>query len=410
MSSFLFILRHLAAWGALWIIALIFYDNVFRREPSWIFGALVTGTLIYRAIVTFSHTRRVKLIADRLDGSTLASRHRRRVEIPLPAGEAFDLVEAAIRELPFVENVDSARDSLQVRGQLKRMNPYLHGRQGPRRAGGAAGARKNLVHATITPGETVSSLTLICEPEGGAWVDWFMVDDGTNLENAEAVTRALSRRIAEQRKGERAAVQQTASEKELAVAKLNVLNAQVEPHFLYNTLASAQLLTRSDPARADEMLGNLIVYLRNSMPRTEGEMSTLALEMERARAYLEIMKIRMGERLSVQVQVPEALRATPMPPMMLQTLVENAIKHGLEPLTGGGSVWIIARENEGKVSVTVADNGRGLGGDSAGTGVGLKNVRERLKLQYGGDAALNIGPNFPNGVAASIVIPASAHA
>jgi LytS/YehU family sensor histidine kinase len=96
--------------------------------------------------------------------------------------------------------------------------------------------------------------------------------------------------------------------------------------------------------------------------------------------------------------------------MMLQTLVENAIKHGLEPLTGGGSVWIIARENEGKVSVTVADNGRGLGGDSAGTGVGLKNVRERLKLQYGGDAALNIGPNFPNGVAASIVIPASAHA
>jgi hypothetical protein len=193
---------------------------------------------------------------------------------------------------------------------------------------------------------------LICEPEGGAWVDWFMVDDGTNLENAEAITRALSRRISEHRKQEQQASQQTATEKELTVAKLTLLHAQVEPHFLYNTLASAQLLTRSDPARADEMLGNLIVYLRNSLPRTEGEMSTLAAELERARAYLEIMKIRMGERLSVQIQVPEGVKGTPMPPMMLQTLVENAIKHGLEPVTGGGNIWIIARDAGSKVSVT----------------------------------------------------------
>ena len=158
------------------------------------------------------------------------------------------------------------------------------------------------------------------------------------------------------------------------------------------------------------MLGHLITYLRHSLPRTGDEPSTLGEEVERARAYLEILRIRMGERLSVQVQVPDALRATPMPPMMLQTLVENAIKHGLEPLTAGGTIWIIARESDGKASVTVADNGRGFGGDSAGTGVGLKNVRERLKLQYGGDAALNIGPNFPSGVAASIVIPVEKHA
>ena len=408
MSSFLFVLRHLIAWGSLWILILVIYVNVANRDPRWPFGAAVLVTMLWALVVAFSHARRVRLIADRVDSSTLASRHRRRVEIPLPADEAFALVEAAIRELPYVENVEAARDSLQVSAHMKRRNPYLHGRNGPRRLGGAAGARKNLIAATITPGGTVSSLTLICEPEGGIWVDWFMVDDGTNLENAEAITRALSRRIGEHRKVEQAAAQQTATEKELTVAKLNVLEAQVEPHFLYNTLASAQLLTRSDPARADEMLGNLIVYLRNSMPRTEGEMSTLALELDRARAYLEIMKIRMGERLAVQVQVPDALRATPMPPMMLQTLVENAIKHGLEPVTGGGTIWIIARESDGKVSVTVADNGRGFGGDSAGTGVGLKNVRERLKLAYGGEAALAIGPNFPNGVAASIVVPAHA--
>jgi hypothetical protein len=408
MASFFFILRHLAAWGAFWIVMLIFYEGVFHRPPNWIFGALVTGTLIFRAITSFSHTRRVKLIADRLDGSTLASRHRRRIEIPLRADEAFALVEAAIRELPRVESVEATRDSLQVTAQLKRRNPYLHGPDGPRRLRGAEGARKNLVLAVVTPGETVSSLSLVCEPEGGAWVDWFIVDDGTNLENAEAVTRAISRRISEQRKQEQKASQQTATEKELTVAKLNLLNAQVEPHFLYNTLASAQLLTRSDPRRADEMLGNLIVYLRNSLPRTEGEMASLGEELERARAYLEIMKIRMGERLSVQIQVPDALKATALPPMMLQTLVENAIKHGLEPVTGGGTIWIIARASEAKVSITVADDGRGFGGDSAGTGVGLKNIRERLKLAYGEAASFSLGPNFPNGVAASIMVPAHA--
>jgi len=408
MSSFLFVLRHLLAWGAAIIVVLVLWNISFNRSPNWVFGLAVTVTLLYQAIVAFSHTRRVKLIADRVDAAALASRHRRRVEIPLPAAEAFGLVESAIRELPYMENVDVARDSLQVRAQLKRMNPYLHGRNGPRRLGGAAGARRNLIVATITPGETVSSLTLICEPEGGAWVDWFMVDDGTNLENAEAITRALSRRISEHRKQEQAASQQTATEKELTVAKLSLLHAQVEPHFLYNTLASAQLLTRSDPARADEMLGNLIVYLRNSMPRTEGEMSTLGAELERARAYLEIMKIRMGERLSVQVQVSEALKPVGVPPMMLQTLVENAIKHGLEPVTGGGTIWIIARETDGKVSLTVADNGRGFGGDSSGTGVGLKNIRERLKLAYGDGASFTIGPNFPNGVAASIIVPVQA--
>jgi len=408
MSSFLFISRHLLAWGGAFIVALVLWSIAFHRSPNWVFGLAVTVTLLYQAIVAFSHSRRVKLIAGRVDAAALASRHRRRVEIPLPAAEAFGLVESAIRELPCMENVDVARDSLQVRAQLKRMNPYLHGRNGPRRPGGAAGARRNLIVATITPGETVSSLTLICEPEGGAWVDWFMVDDGTNLENAEAIIRALSRRISEHRKQEQAASQQTATEKELTVAKLSLLHAQVEPHFLYNTLASAQLLTRSDPARADEMLGNLIVYLRNSMPRTEGEMSTLGSELERARAYLEIMKIRMGERLSVQVQVPEALKSVGVPPMMLQTLVENAIKHGLEPVTGGGTIWIIARETDGKVALTVADNGRGFGGDSAGTGVGLKNIRERLKLAYGDGASFTIGPNFPNGVAASIMVPVQA--
>ncbi|HUQ29549.1 MAG TPA: histidine kinase [Usitatibacter sp.] len=395
MSTFLFAFRIAFAWFLAWISFIVLWAGIVGRGRSWVFVVAVLLTLVIVTFGALTHVRRVRMIADRVDSSTLSNRHRRRIEIPLPASEAFALVEAAIRELPYVKSVESARDSLQVRARLKRMD-----------AMGASGARKNRIQATVTPGEGSSSLTLICEPEGGAWVDWFMVDDGTNLENAEAVQRALSRRIAESRKVEQAAARQTATEKELTVAKLNLLHAQVEPHFLYNTLASAQLLTRTDPHRADEMLGNLIVYLRNSLPRTEGEMSTLHEELERARAYLEIMKIRMGERLSVQIQVPEALHAAQMPQMMLQTLVENAIKHGLEPVTGGGTIWIIARESDGKLCVTVADNGRGFGGDSSGTGVGLKNIRERLALAYASEASLAIGPNFPAGVAATLVVPA----
>ena len=156
------------------------------------------------------------------------------------------------------------------------------------------------------------------------------------------------------------------------------------------------------------MLGHLIQYLRSSLPRTEDTLSTLGEELERTQAYLEILKIRMGNRLNVQVDVPDPLRATPLPAMMLQTLVENAIKHGLEPRTGGGTVWIRAREDDGRVSVTVADNGEGFNTRTSGTGIGLKNVRERLRLRYDGEANLSVIANFPAGVAATITVPANA--
>ena len=157
------------------------------------------------------------------------------------------------------------------------------------------------------------------------------------------------------------------------------------------------------------MLGHLIQYLRRSLPNAEGEMSTLGAELERALAYLEILKVRMGDRLDVQTDVAESLRGTPMPAMMLQTLVENAIKHGLEPRTGGGTVWIRARRDDNTVAVTVADNGEGFNTKTSGTGIGLKNVRERLRLRYAGEANLAVVANFPAGVAATLTVPANGH-
>ncbi|NZA25702.1 histidine kinase [Luteimonas sp. SJ-92] len=407
MSTFTFVLRHALAWCLFYLAVLIVWSNL--GLPEFIVLLLAMLTLAFVIPDAISHVHRVRMIIGQATPEHLRNRQRRQVEVPFVAGEAFDLVDAALHELPGVMDIESARDSLRVHAGVRREDPYgAQGRFDPlrwidRRLGG----HRDMVTATVHPNGDTSTITLACEPESAAWTDWLRVDHGSNLQTAEAITRAITRRVGEQRRGERAAAHRTASAKELSEAKLSLLHAQVEPHFLYNTLASAQLLTRSDPARADQMLGHLIEYLRRSLPRTLQGQSTLGEELERANAWLEIMKFRMGARLETQIDVPEPLLAVPFPAMMLQTLVENAIKHGLEPKTGGGTVWIRARETEGRVAVTVADDGRGFSSESSGTGIGLRNVRERLRLTYGEAAGLRIAANFPSGVAATVTVPAA---
>jgi signal transduction histidine kinase len=409
IKSFFFLFRLLLAW----FIGFLLLAAVWSALPvvSWMepWPVVVVGLVLFPIVLTaaFSHLRRVRLLTGKLDSVDLGNRQRRQIEVPFEAGEAFDLLEAAIRELPRTQQIEAARDSLQVRARVAR--PETHGdlpmgRYHPMLWFG----NRNQIFATVTPaGRDSASVTLICEPGTGAWSDWFLVDDATNLDNVEAITRAISRRVAERRRNEQAAAAQTATEKELTVARLSLLHAQVEPHFLYNTLASAQYLCRTDAQRADEMLGHLIQYLRRSLPRTQDELSTLGDELERAVAYLEILRIRMGARLNVQVDVPEHLRGIALPPMMLQTLVENAIKHGLERRTGGGTVWLLARATDGNIAVTVADDGEGFNSHNSGTGIGLANVRERLRLVYGPRASLTVVANFPSGVAATITVPAT---
>ena len=406
-TSLFFIARRVFAWIAMFVVFLIFWTSILNLRATWPLFAGALLVLVFIFTTSTSHLRRIRLIAGNADASTLANRQRRQIEMPFEADEAFDIIDATIRELPRANEIESARDSLQVRAKVQRVDPYGAAVPLREQMSKTFGMQRDLVFATVTPREGASSVTVICEPETGAWSDLFVVDDGVNLENAEAITRAISRRIAERRRNEQASTKETVTEKELAVAKLGLLHAQVEPHFLYNTLGSAKYLISSDPVRAEEMLDNLILYLRHSLPRTEGSLSTIADELERARAYLDILQIRMGARLRMQIEVPDALKTVPFPTMMLQTLVENSIKHGLEPKTGGGTIWILARSNEHGVAVTVADDGRGFSSETAGTGIGLKNVRERLKLAYGGEATFSIVANFPAGVAATITVPAA---
>lgn len=204
--------------------------------------------------------------------------------------------------------------------------------------------------------------------------------------------------------------QVAAAEKLASEARLRLLTAQIEPHFLFNTLANLQALIGTDATRAQKMLTHLDRYLRASLAATRSDEATLADEFVLARAYLEIIAVRMGSRLAFELDLPAQLGTLRMPPMLLQPLIENAIRHGLEPKIAGGRIRVAARRDTDVVVVTVDDDGMGLGqpaGDStyAGCGVGLANVRERLAAACGNKASLALESQV-SGARATLRLPA----
>ena len=204
--------------------------------------------------------------------------------------------------------------------------------------------------------------------------------------------------------------------RQVVEARMAAMQAQVEPHFLFNTLASIEHLIETDPPRAAQMQRNLIALLRAAMPTMReangdaGGVRDLGRELAVIRPYLEILKVRMEERLATEVRVPAGLESAEFPPMMLQGLVENAIKHGLEPKPEGGRLGVSAEIVHGKLAVTVADTGLGFGkAATQGTGIGLNNIRERLGLLYGRQATLNVAENPGGGTVVTITVPYKVH-
>ena len=185
-------------------------------------------------------------------------------------------------------------------------------------------------------------------------------------------------------------------------AHLTALQAQIEPHFLFNTLANVRLYETA-PAQGQEMLASLINYFRAALPSMRQSGSTLARELELARSFLTILKMRMHERLTFSIEHDPALEGARVP-MVLPTLVENAIKHGLSPLPQGGRIDIRAHRSGDELIVEVNDNGVGFS-SSSGSGVGLANTRSRLAALYGARASLKLSSGTPKGVLASIRLP-----
>ena len=213
----------------------------------------------------------------------------------------------------------------------------------------------------------------------------------------EALTRELQRRA----EAERLA-------RELSEAQLRMLRAQIEPHFLFNTLGAVQQLALDGAPRAAALTADLIDFLRASFSDMRREQVTLANEFATIAAYLRVMQARMGKRLDFSLELPDTLAQLPVPSMLVLTLVENAIKHGIEPSLRGGAILVGAVDEGGKVLIRVRDTGVGMSA-TPGNGAGLDNVRRRLSLAYGDEAALALYDADP-GVAAEVVLPAAPRA
>ena len=199
-----------------------------------------------------------------------------------------------------------------------------------------------------------------------------------------------------------------AAERTAVLAQMKLLEAQVEPHFLYNTLAHVVSMIDTEPATAKRMLDRLIALLRATASAAGGsETVTLGAQVELVRAYLDILALRMGARLRWSVDLPRELEALPLPAALLQPVVENAVKHGLEPQLAGGDVAITARREGDRLTLTIADTGAGFSATRSAdsTGLGLANLRARLATLYGAAARLEIEDNAPVGARVTLVIP-----
>ncbi len=189
-------------------------------------------------------------------------------------------------------------------------------------------------------------------------------------------------------------------------ARLRLLQAQVEPHFLFNTLANVRELVDTGSPHASALLGSLIAYLRAAVPRLHEPSATLGQELGLVRAYLEVMHMRMPDRLRFVLHAAEEALPLRCPPMTLLTLVENAVRHGIDPSEEGGSIEVRVEVREGRCHAEVLDTGMGFPKAGGGTGTGLSNLQERLHLAFAGEARLRLLPLEPHGVRAELVFPA----
>jgi hypothetical protein len=355
-------------------------------------------------------TRRIEKAASAAEAATeqarrasdaAASAARRGVQITLPPGVAAEAVRDAVAEAKqqIEESIrqaredaeQAARDAAEARRDAEQASEELA--QGQQQHRTRTSTR--VTHRGI--GSELMQLTLLWILGSGILKANYKGRMQAEVKAAQATETAEAESLRRQ----------------VVEARMAAMQAQVEPHFLFNTLASIDHLIETDPARASVMQKNLIALLRASMPTMReasgnggGAGRELGRELAVIRPYLEILKVRMEERLNTEIAVPEGLHSAEFPPMMIQTLVENAIKHGLEPKAEGGTLRIAAEIVHGKLQLTVADTGLGFGqAATAGTGVGLANIRERLQLLYGAKASLTVAANEPAGTVVTITVP-----
>jgi signal transduction histidine kinase len=371
-----------------------------RKLTLYIVSSVVLAVMVWLALISSGIARnflaRLGEEGKALSAEAMASSVTRRIDAPFNPYTTFDLCTESLSGLALGTALGYSgppaffHDPFKGRIVLGRRRPFVLGR-----------------HVEV---KVSSDLGPSCHIElrCRAGLAWFMIQQGESLKAAETVSAHLRQHLARHANALDAARRERELERTSLQARLSALQAQVEPHFLFNTLANLKYLIRTDPQAAQDMLDHLVGYLQNAMPDMRSVSSTLGREMDLVSDYLAVMRIRMGARLRYTVEVAEELRSLPFPPAMLISLVENAVKHGLERASRPGLITISARhQSEGigeLLSVSVVDDGAGLT-EQAGQGTGLANIAERLLLLYWRKASLVVEPGDGQGVRALLTLP-----
>lgn len=371
-----------------------------HKLTPYIVGGVVLAVMVWLALLSNGIARsflaRLSDEGKALCAEGMASSVRRRIDTPFNSSTTFDLCTESLSGLALGTALGYSsppaffHDPFKGRIVLGRWRPLLLGR-----------------HVEVTVSSDLGPschIDLRCRPG----LAWFAIQQGESLKAAEMVCTQLRQHIERHAKALDAARRERELERTSLQARLSALQAQVEPHFLFNTLANLKYLIRTDQQAAQDMLDHLVGYLQNALPDMRSVSSTLGREMDLVSDYLAVMRIRMGARLRFTVEVAEELRSLPFPPAMLISLVENAVKHGLERASRPGLITISARhESDGTgelLRVSVVDDGVGLT-EQAGQGTGLANIAERLLLLYGRKASLFVEPSNGHGVRAMLAVP-----
>lgn len=333
--------------------------------------------------------------AARAGTSPLAIGQRQTLSLPLPAAEALRIAGAAIRAVFGQEDQRITQDAI-CTSIVER---------GHRPTGLAALGRDQLKLLATEDGPGRSVLEIHCEPVHGWWYRCFWVDQGRCARQADALRQALLARVRAQGDAAAALDQQRDLQARLEQAELLLLRAQIEPHFLFNTLAHVRASLASQPATAEALLDGLIDFLRANSQALATPNIRLQDELQRVKAYLGLMQMRLGERLRYRVDCEPALLAQPVPTACVLILAENAVKHGIERSDAPGLITIACRLEMGLLGIVVENDGPGLATRHEGGGLGLDNLRRRLMLAYGDGAQMKVEDREAGGVRASLHWP-----
>lgn len=371
-----------------------------RKLNPYLVGGVVLAVMAWLALLSSgiarSYLARMGEEGKALSAEGMASSVTRRIDAPFNPYTTFDLCTECLSGLALGTALGYAgppaffHDPFKGRIVLGRWRPLALGRHVELRVASDLGPSCHI--------------ELRCRPG----LAWFAIQQGESLKTAEMVCTQLRQHLARHASALDAARRERELERTSLQARLSALQAQVEPHFLFNTLANLKYLIRTDQQAAQDMLDHLVGYLQNALPDMRSVSSTLGREVDLVSDYLAVMRIRLGARLRFAVDVDDELRSLRFPPAMLISLVENAVKHGLERASRPGLITISARcaqqKDDKLLSVFVVDDGVGLT-EQAGQGTGLANIAERLALLYGRQASLRVAPGDGQGVCAVLTVP-----